>query len=197
MSRHILEYTLASSLKNGHLIITSLLLNHDADIEAGDDKDERPLHQAAASGHDKVVQHLLERGADIEAVSDSKTPLHIAAEHGRNKVVQHLLDQGADIDARNNHADTPLILAIERGHRTVARLLLDRGADPNARNAIGETPLTIATRHSPFLSALVSRYCTRDSDLEMPNDAQDTQVDSRDWIRWAQIIKTLVPGYVL
>ncbi|KAK3366315.1 ankyrin repeat-containing domain protein, partial [Lasiosphaeria ovina] len=51
-------------------------------------------------GYKAVVELLLEKGADIEAVdSDGRTPLYIAAERGHEAVVKLLLEKGANIEA--------------------------------------------------------------------------------------------------
>ena len=56
-----------------------------------------PLHQAAFWGKKIVIQLLLERGADPNAVdSYGRTPLCMAAFHGGKEIVQLLLNAGGD-----------------------------------------------------------------------------------------------------
>ena len=59
-----------------------------------------PLHAAAMSGH-STVDHLMKRGAAIEANGGS-TSLHYAATNGHTSTVEHLLKRGADINAKNS-----------------------------------------------------------------------------------------------
>jgi hypothetical protein len=57
-----------------------------------------PLHLAAAGGHLKVMNELLERGADIDARTKGGcgwTPLHNAAKERNRKAMEFLIDNGA------------------------------------------------------------------------------------------------------
>lgn len=57
------------------------------------------LHCAALDGNLKCVQHLLNAGADVNAVDEGGcTPLHVAAERGYEAVVNLLLEKGASIE---------------------------------------------------------------------------------------------------
>ena len=73
------------------------------------------LHYAAASGDDKITQLLIERGAELDALSP-----------------------------RASGAFTPLMLAAREGHESAARLLLARGAKPELKNTEGHTAAQIA-----------------------------------------------------
>ncbi|HTM64315.1 MAG TPA: ankyrin repeat domain-containing protein [Gammaproteobacteria bacterium] len=55
------------------------------------------LHLAAEYGHLAIVEELIARGADVNAVGDlGETPLHRAAYYAYVPVMQTLLDNGAD-----------------------------------------------------------------------------------------------------
>ena len=97
---------------------------------------------AAAEGHAKVVELLLEAGADFRTpLSSGFTPLFFAVREGAIDVVRVLLKAGIDVNepmqpqksARRTPAreTTPLSLAVENGHFELAVVLLDAGADPN------------------------------------------------------------------
>ena len=61
-----------------------------------------PLMVASGNGHVRVVQLLLEAGAQKEAVAaDGSTPLMWAALEGRDSVVRLLLEAGAEMDVRD------------------------------------------------------------------------------------------------
>jgi ankyrin repeat protein len=97
-----------------------------------------------------VVKLLLEKGADINARSTSRSPiearagntaLHDAVARGHEEVVGLLLARGAEIGARSASGKTPLHLAAGKGRAGIVRRLLDRGADMAAFSDEGQTPL--------------------------------------------------------
>lgn len=68
--------------------------------------------------NEKIVQLLIDRGADVEVkTNDGRTLLHIAALAGNEKIIRLLMDIGADIKARNNNGVTLLHWAVLGGTR--------------------------------------------------------------------------------
>ncbi|MFV8756337.1 ankyrin repeat domain-containing protein [Nannocystaceae bacterium ST9] len=99
-----------------------------------------PLHAAVARGNLALVEWLLDRGADVEAVDrgpfGTLGPLHLAAIYDHADIAKLLLDRGASARAgtRKGPEDTlgctPLHFAAEYGHLEVLAALLRR--DPDA-----------------------------------------------------------------
>lgn len=110
---------------------------------------------AARQGNLETVKVLLDRGADVNQVSEgSKTsPLLIATMNGRFDLAKYLLDRGADPNlASEPSGATPLYAAInltwapntnypqptaqqqqELSYLDLMKALLEKGADPNVR----------------------------------------------------------------
>lgn len=85
---------------------------------------------AARFGHAKVVQLLVDHGAELNTIcGEYGYPLQAAAYGGRTDVVRILLDHGADVNAGGGKFGSALIAACHEGHLQAARVLLDRGAD--------------------------------------------------------------------
>jgi ankyrin repeat protein len=102
-----------------------------------------PLHFAAFFRQPEATQLLVERGADLEAVSPTfgdVTPLHSACASGERESARILLEAGADPNVRQQGGFTPLHAAAQNGDEELARLLLARGADPDAATDDGRTP---------------------------------------------------------
>ncbi|KAI1083022.1 ankyrin repeat-containing domain protein [Whalleya microplaca] len=132
-----------------------LLLDNGSRIECEDRQDATPLLLACLGGYLRVVQVLLDRGANpdhIAVKSARYRALHIAARDANEPLVRILLEAGASENARLDQSmggDTPLHLAVsssQKGSQYVraARTLLEFGAEVNALNENGNTPLLMA-----------------------------------------------------
>lgn len=94
-----------------------------------------PLVLAAGNGHTKVVELLLDEGADIQQCGLMKdTALQRASHNGHYHTVKYLLEQGADVDTLDLGDNTALHWAAMRGHVEIVNLLLQNGADKNIKN---------------------------------------------------------------
>ncbi len=102
-----------------------------------------PLLNAAVFGDVETVKLLLDKGADVNAMTDWGTPLYMATLNEKTEVVKLLLEHGADPNIPKRTGSTPLHAAIGRGNRSIVILLLAAGADPNAVASGGLTPLHI------------------------------------------------------
>ena len=119
------------------------------------------LHFAAFFGQPEAARLLLERGADVHAVSPTfgdVTPLHSAAAAPSLEIVRALLAAGADPRARQASDFTALHSAAQNGDPELAQALLDAGADPEAETDDGRTPRSIAEQQGhDEVSALLLR----------------------------------------
>ena len=112
-----------------------------------------PLHYAAREGSLTATVALLDKGANINEVTQSEqsTPLVLAIANGHLDVARALVEHGADVNKANVMGVTPLyatidvawvpyewspepIIAQEKtSYLDLMKLLLTHGADPNAR----------------------------------------------------------------
>ncbi|VDH91361.1 transient receptor potential cation channel subfamily A member 1 [Mytilus galloprovincialis] len=109
-----------------------------------------PLHRAALFNHVGVVEYLLDKGADINALdANDRTPLFVAASKGAWSTVNLLIKRGANIALKDEKNRNFLHVIIKGGgslnmfeddvFKNVKNLL-------NETDDIGCTPLHYATR---------------------------------------------------
>lgn len=130
-----------------------------------------PLHRAILGGDNRLVAHLLRRGADAGATTRyGVTPLALAVLGGHLDIVDALLAAGARPDSVVGEGETLLMIAARTGHQAIVERLLARGANPNALERWrGQTALMLAAgnSHAGVVTALVRRGAN-------PNAVSDT-----------------------
>jgi ankyrin repeat protein len=90
-----------------------------------------PLQHAAEKGNRRIINLLLELGADIDGPKgENGLIIHYALMSGNESIVRHVLDKGAVIDD-SNIAWGSIIRAIKHELTGLLPLLLEKGADVN------------------------------------------------------------------
>ncbi|WP_165072330.1 ankyrin repeat domain-containing protein [Paludisphaera rhizosphaerae] len=88
--------------------LTSLLAWAGWHIGGKVEAEQTPLHRAAYRASPDIVELLLDRGADVNAVDARlQTPLHLAIARGNSVVAEILRVRGADPDLRDDQGRTP------------------------------------------------------------------------------------------
>lgn len=114
-----------------------------------------PLGFAAHFGQAEAVRVLLDRGAEVGALSHSTVPyipantaLHAALAGTRSaEVIALLLERGAPVNLQDSNGHTCLhVAAFHDDNLQLIELLLERGAEPAAESGDGSTALEIAVR---------------------------------------------------
>uniref|UniRef100_A0A7S0YHL7 Uncharacterized protein n=1 Tax=Polytomella parva TaxID=51329 RepID=A0A7S0YHL7_9CHLO len=111
---------------------------------AGPDGDTA-LHLACLYGHNDVVEALIEKGADVNAINaeDGSTTVHDAAAGGYLEICKKLLARGNVemlMSAVDEDGDIPLHHASRGDHLEVVQYFISLNADPTKRNKEGRTP---------------------------------------------------------
>jgi L-ascorbate metabolism protein UlaG (beta-lactamase superfamily) len=123
--------------------IKSLLAKDPGLLNAGNKFQQTALAIASYSGHQEIVDFLIEKGADIHKKDKfGAMPIHMAAVKGQTEIVKKLVAKGADITAKTVNGKVPMQLAFEGEHLDIIALFLDRGIPINAPiNDLGRTLL--------------------------------------------------------
>jgi ankyrin repeat protein len=99
---------------------------------------DKALIEAADMGDVEKMNHLIDNGADVNAVAlDDWTPLTAAASKGRIDAVRLLIASRADVN-KSRGGLSPLFFAADRGHVAVVRLLLENGGKLTFPNVVRE-----------------------------------------------------------
>ncbi|GBN05336.1 Serine/threonine-protein phosphatase 6 regulatory ankyrin repeat subunit B [Araneus ventricosus] len=143
-------YPLFSAISQGFYDIVEILMqNEKIKINMQIVNDITPLHVAAELGQRVIVETLIIKGADVNAVTADckKTPLHNAASAGAAEVVKILLKKKAKINARAVDGSTPLHLAVYSGQANVVKMLNENGANVNIADYKNRTAIQLAAFH--------------------------------------------------
>jgi ankyrin repeat protein len=151
---------LAEAASKGWLKVATYLLDHGADVNAGDGI---ALVNATSAGNRAMVELLLARGADVNAKKSGRegkgqSCLYIAIQNGFPSVLEVLLAAKADVEVQDIGGVTPLLLAAQKGDRQMVSLLLEHQARVNAKDQNDFTPLmgAIVNQHPEIVKMLLA-----------------------------------------
>ena len=107
------------------------------------------LFKAVKTGMIRIVEYLLDVGADIEM---KEAPsflglLDFAVARNIPKMVELLLDRGANKEIKDRVGGTPLHTAVACNHIENVKLLVDAGAELNVEDNDRRTALFYAVKH--------------------------------------------------
>ena len=145
----MLSSAIVHACSGGHLSTVDLLLHHDKTLlELANDSGWTPLFVAVFQQQTEIVQCLLDRGANVNALGPNRMTALIGACHEYSlDMVRVLLNAGADVEARTPSQQTALHHAV-LCHRVdaVRELILQYNANMFAVDKDGDTPFDWACR---------------------------------------------------
>jgi ankyrin repeat protein len=122
------------SLRGYQKLITVMLAEGGADVNAQGGDYGNALQAASFKGHAEIVQQLLWHGADINAQGGHfGNALQGASHKGDAEIVRQLLDYGANVNAQGGKFGNALQAASHTGDAEIVQQLLWHGADINAQ----------------------------------------------------------------
>jgi ankyrin repeat protein len=130
--------------------LVGYLLEHNANIECKNVRNETPLYIASFRGFIDVVKILVDKfkaNVNCEDI-DGDTPLSVACYEERTNIISYLLKKGAIVNKRGIRGDTPLHIAVSNCTNESVVELIKYGANVDALNDDNETPLHIVTRQN-------------------------------------------------
>jgi hypothetical protein len=119
------------------------------------------LSWSAEQGHDKIVELLLSKGANVNVQRGGTygSALQAASAMGHNKIVELLLSEGADVNAQGGYHGSVLRAASLTGRNKIVELLLSQGADVNMQSGGYGSALQAASErgHIKIVELLLSQ----------------------------------------
>ncbi|MFT4313966.1 MAG: ankyrin repeat domain-containing protein [Wolbachia pipientis] len=137
-----LSSELIEEVDQGNIQAVKNFIEQGGNIEAKNDDGWTLLHRAAWKGREKIVEFLVDQGANINAKAngDNKKPIHAAAKAGHKDIVEFFLSKGIGVDDADNDKWTPLHYAAAY-HLELSKFLLGQNANIEAKEKKGRTPL--------------------------------------------------------
>lgn len=127
------ETQLFEACKSGDLETVQALLEREELLEIRHSKGWTPLIVAVHSGHDCIVEYLLDKGANVNADNGRGTTVFmyaksVAAKSGDFRTMERLVSAGAQLNARDRFGKTALDYADDLGCRSVVEFMEANGA---------------------------------------------------------------------
>ncbi|ULL16375.1 ankyrin repeat domain-containing protein [Paenibacillus sp. H1-7] len=146
-TKYGIEFPLYTSISNRKYQVAKFLIEHGADLN---EPENPPIHMAARDGNVDLISLLVNRGADVNIVSNRGYTTIEAATSPKNKydVLEHLIKLGIRVDEFGGKA---LRSSAMSGDKNIVELLINHGADINYNqidqvHTSGSTPLEVAVQ---------------------------------------------------
>ncbi|MBO7605318.1 MAG: ankyrin repeat domain-containing protein, partial [Elusimicrobiaceae bacterium] len=162
-------FTMAMIQNNTNLANAVLPLTDNKVVNRPNNFGVLPLVQAAFLGNFKLMDNLIENGANLELRDQHlRTPMlaylqevYIAQIEGNLRkgneakiaeTVKHFLEKGADITVRDDYGEDIMFYAVRGKNKPLIELLLTSyNLNIDTRNKYGETPLFVAAQNATSL----------------------------------------------
>lgn len=172
---------LMQGINSGSKVLVEMLLDHDAKINVADPayyeyyECDTPLTRAIERGHVDIVRLVLERGADVNLVSeDKKSPLFEAAFVRSPEMVESLIKHGANTQWTRSSDGWSVLHAAYDSADTMSALL-QNGVDINLTDSQNWTALMLAARYNfPQSVELLLKQTDPKADLEIMTTDEPT-----------------------
>jgi ankyrin repeat protein len=151
--------------QNEEPMVTKLLLQAGAKVDAANGYGNTALHAAASLSHNEVGEELIKAGADVRQVNNKgSSPLHLLCYNSTKSLESEhlcklLLKSGADHGGRDHLGTTPLLVCCTSGRDDLIKILLSSGASLRDKDDSGKDALAIAKfyMHSHITDLVKSR----------------------------------------
>lgn len=122
------------------------LLENGAKVSCSSGETCQPvIHEAAKQGNIKILQLIIDHGADVNFIHEGYSALYAALKKRNTDGAILLVNSGADVNVKTSKGKSPLYKAVKSSAFRVIQHLLENGADVKTENGENqETVLHIA-----------------------------------------------------
>ncbi len=126
--------------------ICTLFVEAGMDVNCRDSAGTPMICIAARSGRKKMIDWLLDKGADINSISKDRgySAVMDAVWKSSLDIVKLLIEKGANLNYISNDGQTALIVATGASNPRICELLVKNGADPTYKDRMGMSSLDYA-----------------------------------------------------
>ena len=157
------EFLLKTSIQNECFDFVKYFVESGVPVNPPDNQQQQPLGQTSSpplitailQHSPKIVEYLLDKGADVEKLWVNHTPLLLASQYRNSDIVALLIKKGADVNSKGEVGTTSLIQAASNGHTMNVIMLVDANANLNDCDKYRTTALHAAV-NGKFLR--ISKY---------------------------------------
>lgn len=145
------------------------LLQNMTSLDEADENGITPLMYAADQCNEKLVQYLVENGANVNLQNNlGESALHMVAGYqymgfdgyeGRKKITRILLENGANPNIKDAEGNTPLHYSVFKMHHEIENTILEYSGDYDLKNSRGMGALEFAVlkKDEESVSLLIER----------------------------------------
>ncbi|KAK4031736.1 ankyrin repeat-containing domain protein [Parachaetomium inaequale] len=179
------------SLRGFPKLVTVVLAEGGADVNAQGGEYSNALQAASYEGHAEIVRQLLERGADVNVQGGRYgNALQAASIGGHAEIVRQLLERGADVNVQGGRYGNALQAASYQGHAEIVRQLLERGADVNAQGGYYGNALQAASYQGS--AKIVRQLLERGADVSAQGGYYGNTLQAASYQGSAEIVQQLL-----
>ncbi|KAH7305140.1 ankyrin repeat-containing domain protein [Rhexocercosporidium sp. MPI-PUGE-AT-0058] len=185
-------YTALGLAAHGAHERTFEMLLDQAAVIGFNDRGWSALHYAAAYGWTAIIQSLLERGEDANALdTEGCLPLHVAARWEKSEACKFLLDHTANINLVTKTSMTVLHWASIWGLNEIIELLVQKGADCNIGDEHNYTSLHYASSR-PSLESTVRLLLQSGARVNAASKDLETPIIQAAWFDNTKVVEVLL-----
>jgi hypothetical protein len=145
---------------------------------------------ASGKGNLETVKLLVEKDADVNAVSSNKySALFFAAKANKFETVRYLVENGADVNTADDiNKTTALMIASEKGNLEMVKFLVENGADVNAKDQDSKTAAYISIEKN---FKVITEFLYENGAKDVKETEQQIKAKNRDEKKFEQNEKIL------